>query len=353
MKPAVGAWIALIFFATFAVLGAFALWRAVIEPQLAGIGIIQTQTVQVQPPPQGGTQVFFNQVGGTVTLTPQVIWAKDNTVISSPTLSATAYTANDFLLSTLAFGSPTSFSWQPSQGNIKILVLYTGNDLWVLPERIQQASPLVSQVAFQDLNRDGRNDIVLVIDVNRPPFTNPVISVAEVRGTLNIIAAKADNTLDIGGSATSMNLTISTTERRSYISGMSIIGWDGEGYAAKLLYAKLTFPSDAQMSYLDPMNSYIVVESLTIGGRTFMAGQPNLATREVMFDTGSVPGQPVTSGHLFYYERGLPPEWLGIAIRFTAQYPSTGVNITPTLVLTFVRPDGTTFTVSQTLSWAS
>jgi hypothetical protein len=348
----------------FVVAGLYVYYNYIQPAGFQQVQLPQPPAAQVQPPAAG---IPFCQTGGSVQLTLNSLWDYDDSDIDGWG-TAKIYTMDGRFITNLADDTATTFQITPTDScRVMLAVKYTGasTPAFVNPQKTLAANPAMTDTDVKDVDNDGFMERVFYIDFSKlPNFMQPLLGGETYKiATLILYLTKTTSSglslvkvADITG--------VSTTAYNFYTASFYISGLP-EGYSLKLVYIKITLPNAANATYADPANGYIQLRQVTVGGNdyvySFGTDSIRQTTSTYAYDTWLVDlsGKGVTStnqpeqGLLFVTKRGYAQNWLALSLQFYAKFPSTGQKIIPTVTLTFVKPDGTTFTLSQTVSMLS
>jgi len=330
------------------------------------------QQVQLPQPPAGQAQppaagIPFCQTGGSVQLTLNSLWDYDDSALTGWG-TAKLYTMDGRFITNLNIGSATTFQITPSDNcKVMLAVKYAGasTPAFVNPQKTLAANPAMTGTDVKDVDNDGFLERVFYVDFSKlPNFMQPLLG-GETYKIATVILYLTKTTSSGLSLVKVADITgVSTTAYNFYTASFYISGLP-EGYSLKLVYIKITLPDAANASYADPANGYIQLRQVTVGGNdyvySFGTDSIRQTTSTYAYDTWLVDlsSKGVTStnqpeqGLLFVTKRGYAQNWLALSLQFYAKFPATGQKITPTVTLTFVKPDGTTFTLSQSVTLSS
>jgi len=360
-KPSVGAWIGLIFLMLiFGMIGAYIFNNYLAGKPLAEVGIPQSQP-PAQPQPAAG--VPFCQTGGTVDWTLSSVWAYDESDIDNWG-TAKVYHTDWTYAKTLTDDTETSFElYQEDNCKVYLVLDYGTNTAgFVDVQKTMANNPIYVETGVKDVDNDGFKERWFLVDLSKLSRFQMPLSGGETSKKLSssLYLIKAQTSGDLVNVA---NITsVSTSAYNYYTVSNYFSGWSGHGYGLKLVYVKITLPNSGNASYADPANSYIQLRQVTIGGNdylyTFGTDAITQTTSSYAYDTWLVDvGVPSTNqpeeGKWFVHERMYSDNWMSVTLQFYAKFPATNKVIQPTITLTFVKPDGTTFTVTQTFKLSS
>jgi len=331
-----------------------------IQPR--GFQQVQLPTV-VQP--QAG--IPFCQTGGSVQYTVNSIWDYDDSDIDNWG-TAKIYTTDGRFITNLVDDSATTFQITPTD-NCKVLLVvdYAGGTTpaFVNPEKTMASNPAFTGTEVRDIDNDGFKERIFTVDFSRlANFMQPLLGGETQKIATGIIYLTKAQTSGLSLTKVADISGVSTTAYNFYTASFYISGLP-EGYALKLVYVKITLPNSANASYADPANGYIQLRQVTLGGNDYVYQFGTDAIKQTTslyaYDTWlvdlSTKGVQATNqpeeGLLFITKRMYAQNWLSVALQFYAKFPATGELIQPTVTLTFVKPDGTTFTLSQTVNISS
>jgi hypothetical protein len=319
------------------------IWIGYVMPFFKKGEVIPTMIPQ---PTETKTEVAL----GTLPISWQVnsIWSYDESDVDSWGTMKVYYGDWKFL-GTLTDDTATSLTLPAGIRKVKLVIDYGSNNIGFIDKEKTLNQPYFENSGVYDVDNDGTEELYFDVDFSQAGELRAGESQKSI--TSNLFLIKVDTTLAITKTVDASGCNVAGDK---YAEGY-VSNWDGMGYGFKLVYLKVTLPDSGNASYADPSNSYFVLKDIVIGGKKFSdVGSFDVANRQWVI---SVPNVKETSepeqGILFYYDRNLGATWCNIIIHAYTKFPTTGVKITPTLVITAVKPDGTTYTISATFIFSS
>jgi hypothetical protein len=229
--------ILIVFVATLVVLGTLWIWQKFIAPQ--------GEVVPLPTPTATKTEAL-----GTLPISWKVnsIWKYDESDIDSWG-SMKVYYGDWKYLATLTDDNVSSLTLPAGVRKVKLVIDYGSNTVGFVDKEKQLTEPYFVGFGVKDVDNDGTDE--LYFDVDFSGVGELKAGESEKSVTNNLWLVKYDSSLDI---TATVNATGCNTAGDKYAEGY-VSGWDGYGYAFKVVYIKVTLPNSDNATYADPSNS--------------------------------------------------------------------------------------------------
>lgn len=331
--PDILRWSLFIILATFLVLGSMWAWQNFIQKPAMEVIPEKTETKAVE-----GTLP--------ISWTVNSIWIYDETDVDTWG-SMKVYDPNWNLIGTLTDDTATSLTLPQGVRQVKLLIDYGTPTIkcFVAVDKQLTQSYFKGWGVF-DKDNDGTKE--LYFDVDFSTLGELKGGETEKKVVSNLFLMKVDDSLTITKTVEPSGCnTAGDKYAEGYVSSFS------EGYAFRVVYIKATLPNSANGTYADPANGYFILKDITINGKSY--------TDVGAFDTSGLKWTILSkyetdepeNGDTFYFDRNLGSTWCNIKVHAYTRFPATEKVIQLTLVITYVLPDGTTGTLSQTFNFSS
>ena len=300
---------------------------------------------------------YFYQTGGTLKLDFSVYWSYDDSAITSNHPQIKVFHADKETL----FASDTDGSinyvssdlWISDQGILYLVVDWgTGTSYYLDVDKTVDSNAYIVDSFAWDADDDGTLEYAFTIDVT----SLPTLAAGETQKTIaiNLYVWKAESAPSL---TSSLNVTgVSTSSYNYYTCEGYISGWDGEGYAIKIVKVQLTLPNANNASYVE--DGYVKLMYVSLGyGKDkswkWTSYTWEYANKRWTIDIGVTDPTEEYYGKLIKYERGAGSTFAEFKVQIYAKFPSTGKKFMPTLKIYYIKPDGTTASITQVLSFSS
>jgi len=351
---------------TIAVMATLVVWNRVIVPMT---GLEQTPTPtpsgEVRPPQPGDK--WFYQTGGLIDIAFYYYWAYDNSLVttSSSLPKVVVYHADktNIVAVNSTWGSDGTVTLS---GNLWIRdsgILYVAVDQQFVTTKVYYHDASLTKGGSDqftgtweawDYDKDGSLEYAYKMDLT----LLPTLQAGESKKTLysNLYGWKYDSSLTWTSQTNATS--ISTSSYNYYTAEGYLGGWDGEGYAIKIVKAVIeigigvTSTDTTNKTYVD--SGYLKIAEVKLWNFDWTSG--------FTWDYGSsrytinidVPDEAQeVYGKMIKYERAAGSSFAKYLIKAYAQFPSASKTIYVTLKLTIIQPDNTITTTKINTSFAS